>query len=126
LKQKRVHVSKEGCAESMSENGSTNSGDEICWQNYEGQCQGCDIYSPVNDMSLCSDCADKLERDLIRQRDWNYSILAYAMPDREREELRDKVVKKYGTALELIAPLEKAGNKRSFCPRKKKNRRNKR
>ncbi|MDO9533071.1 MAG: hypothetical protein Q7O12_13225, partial [Deltaproteobacteria bacterium] len=32
----------------------------------ESQCQGCDLYLPVNDLNLCDECASKLDRDLIR------------------------------------------------------------
>ena len=36
---------------------------------YEGECVGCDMYGRLNDMGLCEECAGKLERDLIGQRD---------------------------------------------------------
>ena len=94
---------------------------EDYWHNYDGECQGCDIYGPVDDMSLCDECAGKLERDLIRQCDWDYCFSAFAIPGKEREKLRNNVIKKYGESLELIAPSGKAGNKRSFHRRKKRN-----
>jgi hypothetical protein len=28
----------------------------------------------LNDFGLCEGCAGKLERDLIRQRDWDYNF----------------------------------------------------
>ena len=37
------------------------------WGIWDGKCQACDGYGRVNDLSLCEDCAGKLERDLIRQ-----------------------------------------------------------
>ncbi len=36
-------------------------------------CVGCDLPFPVNDLGLCDTCFAKLERDLIRARDWDYS-----------------------------------------------------
>ncbi len=36
-------------------------------------CGGCDLPAVVNDVHLCQDCFAKLERDLIRARDWDYS-----------------------------------------------------
>jgi hypothetical protein len=44
---------------------------------YDGECQICGLFGRVDDLSLCEECAGKLERDLIRQRDWDYSINAY-------------------------------------------------
>jgi hypothetical protein len=44
-----------------------------------------------------------LERDLIRQRDWEYSATAFLLSDEAREDLRRKVVAEYGEGLELIA-----------------------
>jgi prepilin-type N-terminal cleavage/methylation domain-containing protein len=35
---------------------------------YDGKCQACDAYGPVDDISLCEECAGKFERDTIRQR----------------------------------------------------------
>ena len=47
---------------------------------YEGECQGCDLFTMLNDFGLCEGCAGKLDRDLIRQRDWDYSALACGVP----------------------------------------------
>ncbi len=73
---------------------------------YEGECRGCDIFTRVDDVGLCEECAAKLDRDLVRQRDWKYSILAYGIAPEKREELRRKVIQQYGAELELIAPDE--------------------
>ena len=70
---------------------------------YEGECQGCDIFTRVDDVGLCEECAAKLDRDLVRQRDWKYSTVAYGVPPEKREGLRRKVIKQYGADLELIA-----------------------
>jgi hypothetical protein len=50
---------------------------------YEGECQGCDIFQALNDLGLCEECSRKLDRDLIRQRDWTYSSLSFAVPEPE-------------------------------------------
>lgn len=83
---------------------------------YEGECQGCDIFQSLNDLGLCEECAGKLDRDLIRQRDWNYSVSAFGAPESKLEELRKEVIKHYGEKLELIAPtnrIQKKSKKRS-------------
>ena len=74
------------------------------WPGYEGKCQACDAYGPVDDMSMCFDCAGKLERDFIRQRHWDYSASAFGVSVELREQLRDEVIKEYGEALEILAP----------------------
>ena len=73
---------------------------------HEAECQGCDIFTRVDDVGLCEECAAKLDRDLIRQRDWKYSVTAYMVPLEQREEFRKKVIRQYGEDLELIAPQE--------------------
>lgn len=78
-------------------------------------CRGCDFPLPVNDLGLCDDCYAKLERDLIRMRDWEYSAEAFGVPDEQLEALRDRVIRDYGAAYELLEqPHEyKPKNKRS-------------
>ena len=71
---------------------------------YEAECQGCDLFTRLNDLGLCEECAGKLERDLIRQRDWDYSALAYGCPESKREELRKEIIARHGERLELITP----------------------
>lgn len=65
-------------------------------------CRGCDLTLPLNDLGLCDDCYSKLERDLIRMRDWEYSAEAFGVPDEQLEALRDRVVRDYGAAYELL------------------------
>lgn len=77
----------------------------------EGQCQGCDRYLSVNDLGLCDECAGKLDRDLIRQRDWDYAVSAFGLDAAGREELRRQVIVQYGEILEIIAPSEKMNRK---------------
>jgi hypothetical protein len=88
--------------------------------NYEGECQGCDIFGPLNDLGLCEECAGKLDRDLIRERDWDYSVSAFGVPESKREELRKEVIKHYGEKLELIAPRKVTEKKSKKNKRKKK------
>jgi len=71
---------------------------------YEAECRGCDIFTRIDDVGLCEECAGKLDRDLLRQRQWDYSTMAYAVPSERREELRSAIIRKYGKDLELIAP----------------------
>ena len=87
---------------------------------YEGTCQGCDIFQPLNDLGLCEKCARKLDRDLIRQRVWAYSVSAFGVPDSELENLRKEVIKHYGEKLELIAPKNRNQKKSKKRKRKKK------
>ena len=79
---------------------------------YDGQCVGCDAYNRVDDMGLCEECAGKLERDLIRQRNWNYSALAFGCTKSRLEDLRKEIISKYGEKLELIAPDNKNSKKK--------------
>lgn len=65
-------------------------------------CVGCELFAPVNDLSLCDDCSMKLERDLIRARDWDYSATAFATPPDQLEALRERVIREYGAKYELI------------------------
>ena len=88
---------------------------------YEGECQGCDIIQPVNDLGLCEECNGKLERDMIRQRHWAYSALAFGCPEPKLEELRKEVIQQYGAKLELIAPTK--GNQKKKKNKKRKKRR---
>lgn len=91
---------------------------------YEAECRGCDIYTQVDDLGLCEACAGKLDRDLIRQRDWDYSATAFVVPPDKREELRAKVIQKYGEDLELIASPDSGKTKET--PRKRRTKRQKR
>lgn len=87
---------------------------------YEGQCQACDDYGPIDDMMLCNECAVKLERDLIRQREWNYSASAFGLSNEVREKLRNDVIKNYGKELELIAPTHKKQQKKNKSKHRRK------
>jgi hypothetical protein len=69
---------------------------------WDGKCQACDEYGRVNDISLCEDCAGRVERDLIRQRDWEYSVSAFGVSPEGRERLRREVVREHGEALEIF------------------------
>jgi hypothetical protein len=71
---------------------------------YEGECQGCGCFDSLDDIGLCEECSEKFERDVIRQRDWDYSALAFGIPEDQREELRRQIIKEYGERFELIVP----------------------
>jgi hypothetical protein len=104
-------------------------GDEL-WSNqdddlsdfgfHEGECQGCDSFQSLNDLGLCEECAGKLERDLIRESDRDYTISGYGLDSAECEEIRKKVIKEYGEKLELIASNKPKKKKRKATKRKKK------
>jgi hypothetical protein len=87
---------------------------------YEGECVGCDLWAPLNDLGLCDDCNAKLERDLIRQRGWDHSATAFAVPAEKLEELRRQIIAQYGEKLELIAP-EKQKRGKQVSPKKRGN-----
>jgi hypothetical protein len=70
-----------------------------CW---DYQCQACDKWGLVNDMLLCEECDAKLQRDLIRGRDWDYVVAAFGLDDKGQERLRAEVVHRYGPNNELI------------------------
>ncbi len=69
-----------------------------------GDCVGCDTFRPLDNLGLCLVCAAMLERDMIRQRDWEYAASTAFLSDESREALRQQVVAEYGEGLELIAP----------------------
>ena len=71
---------------------------------YEGECQGCGLFVRLDDMGFCEECSGMLERDFIRQRNCEYSALAFGVPDDKREELRKHIIENYGERLELIEP----------------------
>lgn len=71
---------------------------------YQAQCQGCDSIRLVDDLGLCQERAQKLDRDLIRQRDWDYAASAFALTSSQREELRKQIIAEHGEALELVVP----------------------
>ena len=79
-------------------------------------CCSCGMPFPVNDLDLCDYCFAKFERDLIRDRDWEYSATAFIIAPDQLEALRQRVVREYGESHELIAisdaPLKRK-NKRS-------------
>ena len=97
--------------------------DDEPWDSPEGECLGCDSYGLVNDLGLCEECAAKLERDLIRHRDWDYSVTAYDRSSEAREELHLKVIEQYGEELELLAPQRSGRRKRKLGKRKKRKKR---
>jgi multimeric flavodoxin WrbA len=87
----------------------------------QGLWRACDAHGSVSDIGLCEECGAKPERDLLRKRDWDYSVSAFGWPQEKREELRARVIAEFGKTLELIAD-ETAERKRSKGARKGENR----
>ena len=89
---------------------------------YDAICQACDAHAMVNDIGLCEDCDAKMERDLIRKREWDYSASAFGCPVDKREELRKHIIARYGEALEILAagPPRRVGSTSRKQKRKKK------
>lgn len=97
---------------------------EEFFPSFEGECQGCDTFGEVNDFGFCDECASKLDRDLIRERDWDYSALAFGVPTEKREDLRKEIISKYGKQLELIAPKKEKKSKKRKGNQTKNRRKN--
>ena len=76
--------------------------DEETFGIWEGQCQACEVWGPVNDLMLCEECDAKVQRDLIRARDWDYVATAFGLDDEGRERLRAEVIHQYGAQNGLI------------------------
>jgi hypothetical protein len=76
--------------------------DEELFGMWEGQCQACEMWGRVNDSMLCEECDAKIQRDLIRARDWDYVAAAFGLDDKGRERLRAEVIRRYGARNELI------------------------
>ncbi len=74
---------------------------------YEGECAGCGQFRRINELALCEDCSAKIERDLVRERDWAYSVTAYGRTDEDRERLRKEVVREFGEDPELMVPTQR-------------------
>ncbi len=72
------------------------------------ECKGCDATSALNELGLCNDCADKLDRDMLRLRDWDFTKLSIGLQPEERENLRRQIISQHGKELELILPRRKS------------------
>lgn len=71
---------------------------------YEGECHGCFMIKKVNHIPFCESCNSKMERDLVRQRSYDYSELTAHLSSKEAKEIvRKNIVSKYGSDLELIS-----------------------
>ena len=79
---------------------------------HEGECAGCEAFRRIGDLGLCEDCSGKLERDLIRKRDWASSVTVYGLSDHEREDVRSQIVHIFGEGQELIDPIRPAKSDR--------------
>ena len=81
----------------------TRTSDDSGFGFYEGVCQGCEELTEVDDIGMCEDCAGKLDRDLIRKRDWDYSVSAFGCPVEKLEDLRKHIIAQHGERLEILA-----------------------
>jgi hypothetical protein len=70
---------------------------------YHGECAGCDLFASLDTQGLCAECGAKLERDLIRRGDWDYTVAGFGLPEEKRESYRAKVIAEFGREMELIA-----------------------
>jgi len=91
-----------------------------------GECAGCDSYAPVDDQGLCEECAAKLERDMIRLGDWDYTMAGFVLPEEERETYRAKVIAEFGEKMELIVDPRAAKSQRKKKSKRGKRTRNRR
>lgn len=70
---------------------------------YEAECHGCYLIKKVNHIPLCKSCNSKLERDLVRQRNYEYSELtAHLSSPEDKEKVRKDVINQYGEKFELV------------------------
>jgi len=75
----------------------------MCEYQYEAECFGCYIIKKVNHIPFCKSCNNKKERDLVRQRSYDYSELtAHLSSLEDKERVRKDIINKYGEKLELI------------------------
>jgi hypothetical protein len=108
------HVRPPGLEKSPDEAAATFAG-------YDGECAGCEQFLIVNELGLCEDCSQKLEIDMVRNRDWAYSAIAFGASDEQREAIRKQIVDTYGEALELIVPSRPTKTKRTRRKRQNRN-----
>jgi hypothetical protein len=72
---------------------------------------------------MFQECAAKLERDLIRSRDWAYSAAAFLVDEDQLEALRERVIQEYGVANELtVSKLASPKNNHSRSANTKRKR----
>ena len=83
------------------------------------ECVGCERLVPqCDDLGLCPDCAAKLDRDMMRDQDWERSWTAWHTPADQREALRAQVIARYGARYELIASSTPPSGRSRRRPRK--------
>jgi hypothetical protein len=88
---------------------------EICGRSTTGRCEACDDFHPLDELGLCERCGTKMDRDFIRQRQWDYSVSACFLDHSQRERLRAEVIRTFGEKLELIfhpGPAQSSRRKR--------------
>lgn len=88
-----------------------------------GLCAVCALPLSLNELGLCERCAAKLERDLIRGREWDYSETAFLPTDEQLETLRERILREYGADNELVVhekPKPKNKHSRSVNTKRKR------
>lgn len=94
--------------------------DDLDFGTFETDCQACGAFGAVGDLGLCAECSAKLDRDMIRQRAWEYSTTAFGVPAERYEQLRRATIAKFGAALELVVPDPEATTRRGQRPRRRR------
>ena len=79
--------------------------DESVFGVFEAECQTCDLFGPVNDIRLCAECSSKPDRDMLRQRAWDYSATAFGVAPEKYEGLWAATIAEHGAALEFVKAL---------------------
>ena len=87
----------------------------------EAECRGCGTRQAIDDLGLCGGCSAKLDRDMIRKRDWEFSMSAFGVARDKRDTLRLEIIEKYGKELELLAEDDSPkGNAKSHKKKRRK------
>ena len=81
-------------------------------------CQGCDVQTTLNALGFCNTCSDKLDRDLMRLRNWEHTTLGADLEVGERENQRRDIISQYGKELELILPKRNSSQRKKRPKRK--------
>lgn len=68
----------------------------------EDYCLACTHLAPLPDLQLCASCLARWHRDLIRQRRWRCSELAWDLTTDEREALRSRIIARFGEEFEIF------------------------
>lgn len=84
---------------------------------YQGFCEVCNMHENLNDVLLCNNCNEKLERDLIRKGEYDYSSQSAFKSTEERKNIHKNIIKKYGSNMELLIENKKENKKKRDVPK---------